>query len=171
MRVLSILAIAAAIVLLAGCRVDEQAYSEATDAGPVAETAESIQTPEEGGEASTVQNIEMIVSGKAFSVTMLDTESSRALVERLPMQIEMQELNGNEKYHYLEKSLPAAEESPSTIHTGDLMLFGTDCLVLFYKDFSTSYSYTPLGYVTNPEGLAQALGKGNVSITFQNISE
>ena len=84
----------------------------------------------------------------------------------LPMSLNMQELNGNEKYHYFDRALPTNASRPEGIHTGDLMLYGNNCLVLFYKDFTTSYSYTPLGRLENPTGLAQALGDGSVLITF-----
>ena len=55
-------------------------------------------------------------------------------------------------------------ERVSEIHAGDLKLYGSSCLVLFYESFSTSYSYTSLGYVENPEGLAEALGTGSVRV-------
>ena len=47
------------------------------------------------------------------------------------------------------------------------MLFGSDCLVLFYESFSSSYSYTRLGSVDDPSGLAAVLGQGSVEVTFQ----
>ena len=47
------------------------------------------------------------------------------------------------------------------------MFFGSDCLVLFYKDFDTTYRYTPLGRLDSPEHLAQILGSGNITATFQ----
>ena len=78
----------------------------------------------------------------------------------------MSELNGNEKYYYLENSLPVDSISPGRINSGDLMLYGSDCVVLFYESFSTTYRYTPLGRVDNPAGLAQALGSGNAKVTF-----
>lgn len=53
------------------------------------------------------------------------------------------------------------------IHAGDLMLYSNDCIVLFYKDFSTSYSYTPLGRITDTTGLENAVGKSSVRITFE----
>ena len=78
----------------------------------------------------------------------------------------MNELNGNEKYHYLPERLPAHNERVRNIRSGDLMLYGSDCLVLFYESFPTSYSYTRLGYIENPEGLKEALGDGNVRVVF-----
>lgn len=111
--------------------------------------------------------LEIRVADKTFSVELYDNEAAAALLDMLPMQVNVQELNGNEKYYYLSQSLPTQAVRPSAIHTGDLMLFGSDCLVLFYEDFSTSYRYTSLGEITNPEGLAQALGTGSVTVSFE----
>lgn len=47
------------------------------------------------------------------------------------------------------------------------MLYGSSCLVLFYDSFSTSYSYTPIGHIDDADGLAEALGKGGVTVSFQ----
>ena len=47
------------------------------------------------------------------------------------------------------------------------MLYGDSCLVLFYENFSTSYSYTPLGQIDEPNSLADAVGNGNIEITFR----
>ncbi len=56
------------------------------------------------------------------------------------------ELNGNEKYAYLDDSLPVGRSARATIaRAGDIMLFGDDCLVLFYETFSSSYRYTRIG--------------------------
>ena len=55
------------------------------------------------------------------------------------------------------------------IQVGDLMLYGSDCVVLFYETFQTSYSYTRLGSLDNPSELAASLGSGNVSVTFELI--
>jgi len=79
----------------------------------------------------------------------------------------MRELNGNEKYFDLPNNLPTNASNPGTIQTGDLMLYGSNTLVLFYKTFSTSYNYTRLARVDNPSGLATALGSGNITVKFE----
>lgn len=82
------------------------------------------------------------------------------------MELEMNELNGNEKYFYLDSSLPVNPYSPNTIGKGDIMLFGSSCLVIFYKNFNTSYSYTRIGKINNASNLDTILGNGDVTVTF-----
>jgi Uncharacterized conserved protein len=84
----------------------------------------------------------------------------------LPITLEMSDLNGNEKYYYLDNTLPTASENPKQIKSGDIMLYDDNCLVLFYKSFSSSYSYTKLGYIEDTGDLEKAVGNGNVSVTI-----
>ena len=115
-------------------------------------------------------NLSISVGGQTFTATLQDNPTTRALLEQLPMTVTMGELNGNEKYFYMDESLPTNAQRPGQIHAGDLMLYGSDCLVLFYESFSSSYSYTTLGQITDPDGLASALGRGSVEVTFQAVS-
>ncbi len=115
----------------------------------------------------TGNNINIKVGSKTFSATLTDNNTAKAFEKLLPLTIDMIELNRNEKYYDLPKSLPANSSNPGTIKNGDLMLYGSKTLVLFYKTFSTSYSYTKLGVVNDPSGLESALGTGNVTVTFE----
>ena len=112
-------------------------------------------------------SINVIVGSKTFTATLADSETGEAFAALLPLTVTMNELNGNEKYHYLSSSLPTAAYQPGTIHAGDLMLYGNNCVVLFYKTFNSSYSYTRIGAIDNPSGLASALGSGNISVRFE----
>ena len=111
--------------------------------------------------------IEIQAGGETFRAVLSDSPSGRALAEQLPMTVTMRELNGNEKFYDLAEALPTDTKEIGSIHAGDLMLYGPDCLVLFYKDFKTTYSYTKLGRVTDVSGLEEALGSGDVQVTFQ----
>ena len=128
------------------------------------ETGTAAQTESEEEE---MQTIHITIGGKTFDATLYDNETARTFAESLPMTVNMSELNGNEKYYYMPDSLSMRSETPGQIQAGDLMLFGSDCLVLFYGTFSTSYSYTPLGRIDNAEGLAEAVGRGSVEVTFE----
>lgn len=169
-------------------RINEQstvqaAISESSEGNPLAgsqptsaemsETsgAITVSEPQPESEQSTDKedhalNIEITVNGYTFLAELYDNDTAKALMERLPLALDMSELNGNEKYCYLSDSLPTNSSRPSGIHTGDIMLYGSDCLVIFYESFSTSYSYTPIGKINDPDRLAAALGSGSVQVTF-----
>lgn len=106
------------------------------------------------------------IGGKEFTATLVDNSSATAFTSILPLTITMTDLNGNEKYFRLPNKLPTNESNPGTINSGDLMLYDSNTLVLFYEGFRTSYSYTRLGRITNSNGLTEALGNGNVVVTL-----
>ena len=107
------------------------------------------------------------VGSSTFNATLLNNPTVTEFKQRLPLTINMSELNGNEKLYRFSTNLPANASNPETIQTGDLMLYGANTLVLFYQTFSTTYSYTRLGHIDNPNGLAAALGSGSVTVAFQ----
>ncbi|MGZ8504276.1 MAG: cyclophilin-like fold protein, partial [Flavitalea sp.] len=106
--------------------------------------------------------IKIKIGSQTFTATMLYNATTVELKTLLPLKVNMTELNGNEKYFHLSSDLPVEAIKPGTIQSGDLMLWGSNSLVIFYKTFSTSYSYTRLGKIDDPSGLADALGKGDV---------
>jgi hypothetical protein len=120
-------------------------------------------------ETSTTTDTKMRISigTSAFNATIYDTPTGNAFKARLPLTISMSDLNANEKYFDLPNSLPTNASNPGTIQTGDLMLYGPNTLVLFYKTLSTSYNYTRLGRIDNPTGLASALGSGSIIVKFE----
>ncbi|QVW26846.1 hypothetical protein KJF94_09370 [Pseudomonas hormoni] len=108
----------------------------------------------------------MTVGQQRFGISLEDNPTTRELVTRLPLSLDMTELHSNEKYATLDHPLPTQAYRPGTIHNGDLLLYGTDTLVVFYQTFTSSYSYSRLGRIDNPAGLAKALGRDDVRVTF-----
>jgi hypothetical protein len=111
--------------------------------------------------------ITITIGDKVFAATLAEDATAAAFTKLLPLSITMTELNGNEKFAILSASVPVRAARPASIHTGDLMLYGSNTLVLFYKSFSTTYSYTNIGRVDDATGLEAALGPGNVAVTFK----
>ena len=107
------------------------------------------------------------IADRVFAATLSDNATVDAFKKLLPLSITMTELNGNEKFATLPGKVPARASTPSSIQTGDLMLYGSNTLVLFYKSFSTTYSYTKIAQLDDPKGLETALGSGNVDVTFE----
>ena len=125
-----------------------------------------INTSEEIDGSDLSMKINLTINGNDFTAMFYDNETTRELLNRLPLEISMSELNGNEKYYYFDESLPTNSYRPGNISTGDIMLYGNDCLVIFYENFETPYSYTRLGKIDNVDNLKNALGNGNVNVTI-----
>ena len=117
--------------------------------------------------ALETETMQMKIGNKEYSVVLQDNNTTKALQEILPMTVKMSEFNGNEKYYHFRETLPSKPEHIGQIKTGDIMLFGDDCLVVFYKDFKTTYSYTRIGHIKNAADLEQMLGRGSVTVTFE----
>jgi hypothetical protein len=116
---------------------------------------------------STGSKLKIKIGNRTFTATLYDNATVTAFKSFLPMTVTMIELNGNEKYGDLPRSLATDASNPATIQAGDLMLYGSSTLVLFYATFSTTYSYTRLGHINDVTGLSTALGSGNVTVSYE----
>ncbi len=113
----------------------------------------------------SAMKVKITAGGKSFTADIEDSETGKAFLGKLPMTLEMSELNGNEKYCY-GVSLPKDDKHYANIQAGDLMLYSGDCIVLFYGT-AGGYSYTRIGKIADVTGLADSLGKGSVSVKFE----
>ena len=110
-----------------------------------------------------IKSVKAIINGKEYKIDLEDNETANSFVGLLPQELNMRELNGNEKYIYLDTKLPTNSSNPKRINVGDVMLYGDNCLVIFYKSFDTSYSYTKIGHIDNLPNL----GNDSISVKFE----
>jgi len=110
-----------------------------------------------------IKEVKIMINDNLYTVNLEDNETTRVFVNLLPLEMEMKELNGNEKYIYLDKTLPTNTFNPQHINRGDVMLYGNNCLVIFYESFDTSYSYTKIGHIDNLTNL----GNGSIKVKIE----
>ncbi len=117
-------------------------------------------------EENTVTNMNVQVGDVVFSATLEENEAVSALVEMMrenPVVIQMSDYSGFEKVGSLGASLPASN-SQTTTQSGDIVLYNGNQIVIFYG--SNSWSYTRLGHIDDLTGWEEALGSGDVTVTF-----
>lgn len=118
--------------------------------------------------AKSANNIKLKINGKIFTAKLNNGSAAKKLKSMLPFTITMNELNGNEKYHYFDTEFSGEEKTFKTINAGDLMIYGGDCLVLFYDKIENSpFSYIKVGTLSSIDGLKSVLGSGNVKVKFK----
>jgi hypothetical protein len=148
-----ILLIIIALFIITGCsnRIENTSNKIENTSNEIEDVSEVIDT------------MKVVINDNEYIVNLEDNETVKSFMKMLPLELNMNELNGNEKYYYLDSSLPTNSYVPDRINAGDIMLYGDNCLVLFYKSFDTSYSYTKIGHIDN----LGDLGSGNVLVKFK----
>ena len=112
---------------------------------------------EEGG------SVRLEIGGRTFTAALEDNEAARALCDMLPLTLDFNDYGGFEKVASLPRRLPSQDRQMRT-SAGDIVLYSLNQIVVFYG--GNSWSYTKLGHIDDVEGLIEALGRGNVEITF-----
>lgn len=112
------------------------------------------------------RNLHVQVGDSTFTATLEDNPAVDALVEMLeqgPVTIEMVDYAGFEKVGPLGTSLPTSNQQTTT-QAGDLVLYQGNQIVMFYG--SNAWSYTRLGKIDDLTGWEDALGDGDITVTF-----
>ena len=142
--------------------VPEEPEESDSSTAPESGDAESGQVEEENSEMQ--MNVQ--VSGSTFTATLEENEAVDALVEMMeqgPVTIQMRDYSGFEKVGPLGTSLPTSNQQTTT-QAGDIVLHQGNQIVMFYG--SNSWSYTRLGHIDDLNGWEEALGSGDVTVTF-----
>ncbi len=130
---------------------------------------EIINKKEKNNMNKIQENIKLNIKIKEneFSAVLENNKTTQEFINMLPLEINMNDVNNNEKAYYLNKKLSTNEKLISQINNGDIMLYGNNCLVIFYETFNTSYSYTKMGKINNPTNLKEALKESKVKVLIE----
>ena len=109
-----------------------------------------------------VSELKVTINDKEYIIELENNDTVNEFIKILPQEFIMDELNGNEKFVYMNNSLTTNSYNPNHIVKGDVMLYGNNCLVIFYKSFDTSYSYTKIGHIAGLDNL----GNGSITAKF-----
>ena len=110
-----------------------------------------------------VSEIKVTINDINYILKLENNETVKEFLNILPKEFTMNDLNNNEKYINMDKSLTTNSSNPKHIEKGDVMLYGSDCLVIFYKSFDTQFSYTKIGHI---DGLLD-LGNDSIKAKFE----
>ena len=147
---------------------ESAADTEDGETVPEMEMSETAGTEADiqNGAEEAVMNMKVQAGDAVFSATLEENEAVASFVEMMrenPVSIQMSDYSGFEKAGSLGTSLPASN-SQTTTHAGDIVLYNGNQIVIFYG--SNSWSYTRLGHVDDLTGWEEALGSGDVTVTF-----
>lgn len=150
--------VAIMVFYILGCAVGSLPESNPQD-----ETEEIV---EENREETMAEKMTLQIGDSAFTATLESNAAVDALVEMMndaPVTIQMRDYSGFEKVGSLGTSLPA-DDSRTTTRAGDIVLYNGNQIVVFYG--SNSWSYTRIGKIDDLSGWEDALGSGDVTVTF-----
>ena len=139
------------------------AAEPASAAEPTSEAADTGEQDEASGKA-----LQLKIADTVVEVEWEDNESVEALKELCkegPLKIRMSMYGGFEQVGPIGTSLPSSDEQMTT-SAGDIVLYSSDQIVVFYG--SNSWDYTKLGHIKdqNEAGMKDLLENGDVTITI-----
>ena len=124
--------------------------------------------PEDTGADLSNRTLILETGGEALPVTWEDSaavDSLKRLVSDGPLTIKLAMYGGNEQFGSLGRALDSDDVS-QTSKPGDIMLYTSDQIVLFYG--SNTWQYTKLGHIDKTaDEMTELLGNGDIEITIR----
>ncbi|MDE6259827.1 MAG: DUF362 domain-containing protein [Oscillospiraceae bacterium] len=138
--------------------------AEPLDAAQHSQTAAA--SPNAEGE-DAMDKITLSFNGRAYTATLADNPSAKAFAALLkdgPLTVSTRDYGNFEKVGSLGTELPRTDEQITTA-PGDIILYQGNQITVYYAQ--NTWNFTRLGRIDDPSGLREALGSGDVEITFQ----
>lgn len=153
--------------------VEEQPTPEQTDPPSGEPEPEETASDPNNEEKVTMTKINVSFGEHTYPATLEDNSSAQAFAELLgenggSLTVDMSDYGSFEKVGPLGTTLPRNDEQITT-SAGDIILYQGNSITVYYAQ--NSWNFTRLGRIDDPSGLREALGKGDVSITFSLVPD
>ena len=163
-KVIIVISLALMIIILSACSTTpDGTETTSTTTNEASQTASESITKES---QETKMKVNISINGKTFSATLEDNEAANELYEIIKndgLTIGMSDYSGFEKVGSLGRTLTANDKQTKT-KAGDIVLYQSNQIVMFYG--SNSWSYTRLGKIDDLNGWEEALGSGDITAEF-----
>ena len=157
---------AVSISSLASCNSTRPAINE------TGSSANENQESENGTNEDEIEmKLKLEIKDYEFVVSLEENDAAHELVEMTrnePITINFEDYGGFEKVGPLGRSL-TADNTRITTKPGDIVLYQGNQIVMFYG--SNTWSYTMLGHVEDLTYWEEALGNGDVVVTFTLLED
>ena len=149
-------------------QLDDEKSSDSSDSPNTQQTEPPVSQTDDysDSEENTVEKITLQIGESSFTATLESNDAVDTFVDMLreePVVIQMSDYSGFEKVGSLGTNLPTSN-SQTTTSAGDIVLYNGNQIVIFYG--SNTWSYTRLGKIDDLSGWEDALGSGDVTVTF-----
>ncbi len=151
------------ISMLVGCGSTK---NETTEKTPEEINSEMVSVVTEEQKESEVSQMKVQIGNVSFTASLEKNSTVDELIEMMrtaPIVIGMSDYSGFEKVGNLGSTL-TTNNVQTTTQSGDIVLYNGNQIVIFYG--SNSWNYTRLGKIDDLLGWEEALGDGDIEVTF-----
>lgn len=144
------------------------ASTQPADTAQFAQASGPVVSDPEGGTA--MDKITLSFNGHTYTATLANNPSAEefaVLLKGGPLTVSTRDYGNFEKVGFLGTELTRTDEQITTA-PGDIILYQGNQITVYYAQ--NTWSFTRLGRIDDPTGLREALGSGDVEITFQLAS-
>jgi len=116
-------------------------------------------------EVGKLADIKVNIGGTAYTAISESTSAAKDFISHLPLEVELSDLNENEKRGYTYFKLKPEAKKLNKVEIGDLLLSGDSYVIIAKKTFKTNDKYTKIGHIQNLGDIPS----GNVKIYISKI--
>lgn len=168
-KIITLLVTLLLIISLSACSKNDSATTPSTDDVPPTTISSDTTTPSDEpkeDESYLLKSLVLTIDSSEVDVYWMDNDSVKALKELAKdgLTINMSKYGGFEQVGSIGSTLPSADTRVTT-NPGDIVLYSSNQIVLFYD--SNTWSYTKLGHINlSKSELTDLLGDEDVVITL-----